>query len=72
MAKKKEFKLDKPEKQLAEIMPILNLINDNLFQLKKGTEMLIEMIDGGNLEGAKTVIDVFKIRESIHNLTIDI
>lgn len=65
MAKKEDL----PTMNLADCVYQLSLINNSLFSLKQGTKSLIDMVEKGNIEGAKNVISIFKMKESLSALT---
>jgi hypothetical protein len=57
-----------PKLTLAECISELNLINGNLFTLKLGVQQLIEAVESGNMLHAKSVIDVFGLKQVLDNL----
>jgi hypothetical protein len=58
-----------PTVQLPECIRQLQLINNNLYSLKVGTNELIEAVERGDLEIAKHIITRFQLRQILENLT---
>lgn len=48
---------------LADAIRQLQIINGNVFLLKQGTSTLIDIIETGNLENAKKVIEICRLKE---------
>ena len=70
MAKQKQ--LEKPTITLVGCIRQLELINENQFMLKNGLVELIEAVEKGNLGHARKVIEVFKMKQVLENLTPNI
>lgn len=61
--------IESPNITLAECIRQLEIINNNIFSLKQGTEHLMEAVESGNLDQAKSVIKVFKMKDVFKNLS---
>jgi hypothetical protein len=66
MAKTKKPEI--PSVGLYQIIEDLNLYNGLFYQLKNGTKNLIEAVESGNLDHAKQVVKIFKMKEVLDQL----
>lgn len=65
---KKNLASEIPDITISEAITQLTVINGNVFQLKQGTKQLIEMVESGNIEHAKKVIEIYHLKDILKNL----
>ena len=58
----------KPTITIADCIRELSMINSNVFELKQGAKNLIEVVESGNLDHAKKVIEIFRMKQVLENL----
>lgn len=56
-------RIEVPDITLADAIRQLQIINGNIFLLKQGTQTLIDIVETGNLENAKKVIEICRLKE---------